>query len=863
MSFFDTLPAGLLLLPGLVHAAQSAPSCGAFDAQFAGGGFDAAVVDFERFDEGSGARLIAAGEFTVAGSVRALRVARWDGSAWSAVGAGFSGAANDVEVIDLGAGGQLYATGRFQATGGSPCLRIARWNGASWTPLGPGLNNVGWALCELPTPQGNRLVVGGEFTMVGAQPALRVAMWDGVSWSPLGAGLGAANSSARVSALAVHDDGSGPALYAAGTFPGGVARWNGSQWTVVGAGLVGTPLALASYDAGAGQRSLLVGGNFGTGPTSVLKSWNGASWSEAGLDHYTGGIERILVRAEGTGRVAYLAGSFTPAAGASSQSTLIARWSPTGITPLPALRERVQALAFFDAGSGESLHAGGFFTRVPSAPTPELHRVARLENLGWLPLEPAGHTLQRDNAYPSSGGWALQAWTHPTTGERDLYIGGQFDGSSDAPALRNLARWDGARFHDVSTPLASVVSALGEWRPQAGASPLLVASDSFGTRSYDGTAWTQLGTPSVWSASALVEFTPPGAPAPRLYAFGNALNGNIPGGLFHLQFDGQSWQPLVGGVDAPVAAAVVWDAPGSLPPGIYVGGRFITVQGNFVPGLALWDGATWHVVPAGGFSQVYRLRVWDDGFGEALYAVTDAGLRRFDGTGWTALGANGSILEPYDDGSGPALYLSDRMRLRNGVQESFGAATVLAPYPYEARHWVDEHGLSQGLFFTGGFEALGGTPAVGFARYWSPCAQVRTYCTAKVNSLGCTPRVGSTGFPSASASTPFVVSVADVPSQKSGLFFFGVQGRIAQPFMGGTLCVRAPVQRSPVGTSGGTLGPVDCSGVLALDFQPYLRGQHGSGLTFGDTVQGQWWYRDPAASYSLGLSDALEFSVYP
>jgi hypothetical protein len=831
-------------------------SCGVFSPEFSGGGFDRSAVDFELFDFGAGPRLVAAGEFTVAGSVQARRVAQWDGSAWAEVGQGFNGDAFDAEAIDLGSGAQLYATGRFQSSGGQTRNRIARWNGSSWVALGTGLNNWGWALCEYPTPAGNRLVVGGEFTTAGGQPALRVALWDGTSWSAMGAGIGPQFAAQRVLALAMHDDGTGPALYAAGEFPGGVRRFDGSTWSVVGGGLVGTPLSLASYDDGQGNRYLLVGGNFGTGPTSVLKGWDGTSWQELGLSNYTGGVEDIVVRQESGGPAAYLAGSFAPQPGSGAGVSLVARWTPTGLSAFPPLLERVRAVAFFDGGSGEELIAGGTFTNVPTAPDPELQRVARFVGGQWIHVEPPQHALYESWPYSSLQGTDAFAWTHPVTGERDLYVTGRFGGSSDDPTVTLAARWDGSSLVNFSTPGSGDLRSLGEWRPAFHAAPSLVVGADNGVHAFDGAAWQSLGIPSPWGSRALVEFTPPGATRPWLYAFGPSYPAS--------QFDGTSWSQI-GGVSLPGPCndALVWDAPGPLPLGIFVAGSFQSVSAQTTRGVALWDGSSWTAFPSPDFSRAYNACLFDDGQGEALYLNTDLGLRKFDGTNWTDRGPAGSILTVYDDGSGPALYLSDRVRLRNGVQEPFGAATFGAPDPAAAHHWVDQHGISQGLFFTGPFESLGGVPAIGLARYWNPCGYASTYCSAKVNSLGCTPQIGWSGIPSATANPPFVITASNVINQKSGGFFFGLNGRKASPFQGGTLCVRAPFVRTAALSSGGSLGAPDCSGVLALDFTPYLQGSVGPGFSFGDTVDGQWWYRDPLSSFSLGLTNAIEFQVRP
>src|SRR5687767_431108 len=62
-----------------------------------------------------------------------------------------------------------------------------------------------------------------------------------------------------------------------------------------------------------------------------------------------------------------------------------------------------------------------------------------------------------------------------------------------------------------------------------------------------------------------------------------------------------------------------------------------------------------------------------------------------------------------------------------------------------------------------------------------------TYCTAKLNSQGCTPTVSSTGTPSASATSGFVVQCANAINQKPGLLLYKIGGSAANlPFQGGT-----------------------------------------------------------------------------
>jgi hypothetical protein len=96
-----------------------------------------------------------------------------------------------------------------------------------------------------------------------------------------------------------------------------------------------------------------------------------------------------------------------------------------------------------------------------------------------------------------------------------------------------------------------------------------------------------------------------------------------------------------------------------------------------------------------------------------------------------------------------------------------------------------------------------------------------TYCTAKVNSLGCVPAIAFTGVPSASMTSGFVVRGANVRNNKNGLLFYGINGRSSLPFQGGTLCVKTPLRRT-VRRSPRQSGPAnDCSGVSLLDMNAF------------------------------------------
>ena len=146
------------------------------------------------------------------------------------------------------------------------------------------------------------------------------------------------------------------------------------------------------------------------------------------------------------------------------------------------------------------------------------------------------------------------------------------------------------------------------------------------------------------------------------------------------------------------------------------------------------------------------------------------------------------------------------------------------------------------------------------------CAPLAVYCTAGTSSNGCLASVSSSGAPSASSPSGFLINVASVEGQKSGLLFYGVNGPNAAPWSGGTsyLCVKAPTQRSAPQNSGGTANL--CNGALSLDWNAYITA-HPSALgvpfTAGEVVWAQAWYRDPPSPGTTSLSNGLRFTVGP
>jgi hypothetical protein len=72
-----------------------------------------------------------------------------------------------------------------------------------------------------------------------------------------------------------------------------------------------------------------------------------------------------------------------------------------------------------------------------------------------------------------------------------------------------------------------------------------------------------------------------------------------------------------------------------------------------------------------------------------------------------------------------------------------------------------------------------------------------------------------------------------------------------------------PARRTPMQSSGGSTTGRDCSGTFSFDFNDWIASEADPALHVGARVQAQYISRDPAASYGLSLTDAVEFLVEP
>ncbi|KAB2965485.1 MAG: hypothetical protein F9K16_01750, partial [Thermoanaerobaculia bacterium] len=343
------------------------------------------------FDDGSGPALYVGGTFTTARGLAVNRVARWDGSSWSALGPGLTASSSPsvdaLIVFDDGSGPKLYAGGRFTSSGGATVRYVAKWNGTAWTQVGGNLNGQVLALAVHDSGAGPQLFATGTFTTSGSTTYNRIARLSGSSWVTLGTGL---NSTGR--ALASF----GGALYVGGSFSsaGGVAasriaRWNGASWSAVGSGVSGgsTVLvkALTTWDDGSGE-VLAVGGRFSSAGGSTanhVATWDGAAWSSlaSGLGVQ---VNALAAFDDGWGPTLYAAGSFSTISGATYNR--IARWGVDAVeggywasigNSSIGLNGQALALSAGTVDSVAGLFVGGAFTSADGASSSRVARLSR------------------------------------------------------------------------------------------------------------------------------------------------------------------------------------------------------------------------------------------------------------------------------------------------------------------------------------------------------------------------------------------------------------------------------------------------------------------------------------------------------
>jgi trimeric autotransporter adhesin len=132
-----------------------------------------------------GSALFVGGAFNeanVGASIPANNVARWSGTEWSVIGSSGGNGVDGMVFALAVLGGDLYVGGSFgEANAGASIMadNIARWDGSAWTALGSGTDDTVNALAITNGQKPNaELYVGGVFQFAGAKPSNNIGRYD-------------------------------------------------------------------------------------------------------------------------------------------------------------------------------------------------------------------------------------------------------------------------------------------------------------------------------------------------------------------------------------------------------------------------------------------------------------------------------------------------------------------------------------------------------------------------------------------------------------------------------------------------------------------------------------------------------------
>jgi hypothetical protein len=509
-------------------------------------------------------KLYAGGRFTTAGGLNVNYIARWDGNSWSSLGGGmsilnfYSGAGYPyVYSLTLDSNGNLFAGGAFTAAGGVSATRIAKWNGTTWSALGSGIN---FTVSHLKADAAGNLYASGFFDWAGGITVKNIAKWDGFTWSALGDGIDRHDAPLTVDSLGnLYADtskwngsawgqiGAGPSsglngniyvlardpagnLYAGGAFTtinglstNYIAKWNGSTWSALGTGMNDTVRELVFDSSG----NLYAGGAFTTAGGQSAKyvaKWDGSSWTALGSGPYSSPYLRsttaiYALAIDSSGNI-YAGG--TALDDEISMGTLyrcgfdllqwctsyaannVAKWNGSSWSFLDRVSyssgNTVNDLTFDSSGA---LVAGGSFLGKDRS----FKNIAKWTGSSWVGLGGGLVNFVSDLATDSTG---------------NIYAGLSDYGSVDGVStnVKDIAKWNGSSWSTLSGyPGGRATAFAFDSSGNLYVSRIIrgfFAKDTYAISKWNGSSWSSLGTGMDGPVNAIVI-----DPSGRLYAGGD------------------------------------------------------------------------------------------------------------------------------------------------------------------------------------------------------------------------------------------------------------------------------------------------------------------------------------------------------
>ena len=524
-------------------------------------------------------QLVAGGRLTASGSSAIEPVARWTGSQWQSVGTPAGAPAGDERLVHtvVNLGSDLIAVGEFTSIGGVSANYVARWNGTAWSAMGAGFNRTARSAAVL----NNVLYVSGGFSASGDTELASIGRWDGAAWQPVVSGDNASLSINRIAAI----NGS---IYATGLIAPGngagfvpVARLTADGWRSIAEDPSDPSGVFAPFDIGVYDGQIYVSGLFRTAPgesATEIARWTGSTWRGFG----TGTSARVFGAATYQNK-AIVYGDFTQIGGQPIRNVAAfdgSAWSPLGVGG-PDDSGSVMATCLWN---GNLVFVGNFSLGDPTQPVP-IGSVAIWNGTTWSGLsQPIYGAVQacavlnntlyvggqlfdaQGESLGSVARWTGTAW-EPLGGGTDapvyamaayngrIYIGGDFTQAGGVTAT-GIAAWNGTAWEPVSGPdgqgVDGTVGALFVYRNE-----LIVGARLFtmagglpisSIARWNGTLWRPLGPSLQFPATiaALTEYNGKLIVGGMFNQTGNGLTLNNIG-----QWDGdtETWSTLGSGTN--------------------------------------------------------------------------------------------------------------------------------------------------------------------------------------------------------------------------------------------------------------------------------------------------------------------------
>ena len=588
------------------------------------------------------------GSFTnITGSYKSPRIARFDGSSWSAfpdtvnmpyngrvikvrngvvyvLSDGFIHRWNNswsiigntvgytVYDLDFDAAGNIYAVGNFPIINGVTVNGIAKYNGTTWSALGSGAANVTSDYPFAVKVIGTNVYVGGNMTNVGGFLCSGFAKWNGTSWSiPNTAGYAIGGS---VYMTNINND-----LYIAanssfqnGPWQNAVFKYNGSAFTRLGNYFDAPVNDITNYN-----NTIYIGGTFttcGSTPINKVGKWDGISWTNEGADL------NMEVSAVEVNSFCELVGGYSSGFPGPYDYHNVAikknnNWTPTG----NGVNGNVNALLVHN----NEVYAGGAFTQAGGI---LVNRVVKWNGAQWDTLQ-GGLIINNINdlifyqdtlyaggdfTHPSTLAgvyvmkWNGTQWVEVPNGvnyrvwslevyNNELYVGGDFSAIASGPA-NNIVKYNGNTWipiggftnglvRDIKFDSNGILYAGGVFTTIGGVAAKRVAK-------YDGNVWSAVGS-GVDNTVTCIAISP----TDEVYIGGLFTLGYNVGLMYHIaKFNGTNWQVVGGGLGN--FSSVVYDMDFHCDD-LYVCGSFKTAGTDTVNNVVKWNGSAWQALGNG------------------------------------------------------------------------------------------------------------------------------------------------------------------------------------------------------------------------------------------------------------------------